>query len=1187
SKTALLDAVDKDAETQATSLRHAKTFLHQANGALQVVDIDGLPMMTETIEDLLEKVESGQLALSADFARAIETGYHALLEYLEELLAGAPHQPVRLFPYYRALLELKGAERIHPADLFFPNLGIRPQLPMPEDIGDTDYLALRKRFERALLPFLKSAGPTAAPHAAVMRDVVGEVMNAQRNQQSRAFWWVMQGFSDVIANQQVENDVYIKQLFARINLQIRRLSEGSSSIAERLLRDALFFIARADNPSRNIQQIKAAYSLGGQVPSDYQKKRYGQIDLDALSKAKERLLQAKNIWNRIAGGDASAVAAFEIELQGLQAASERLGSETLSRLLKELAEMVRHAASASTSSLGLEFATSLLFIENALTNINRLPDDFAERAQALSARLKSIIGGENPQQSAEWLDDISRLALQRQTMTALAAEMQTNLQQVEKTLDEYFRDPSQRDGLERVGGVLHQLEGAFAILDQGDAIEAVRHTHAAVERFAASEAVPDVKEFQQVAQNVGALTFLIESLQRPGEQGRQQFVFDQASGVFQVKLVERLTASEAMPTIELEGGAAAIAAPKTTRESEPDPLPTVEDELARHQQQSAELAASLSIEPDNPELQAQLRESLEQIRRDATLIDNPEANDIAQAAIRMLEQPDFVPSQDALANVIAAAPAPTAPEPAAAAAPQPDSDEAIDAELLEIFLGEAEEVLACVRETVPQSRNEPYNQDHLTTLRRSFHTLKGSSRMVGLNSFGEAGWSIEQVLNLRLSETRAGDADLYGLLDKAADLLADWVEDLKTRGQSSHTPDALCRAAERVKAGGAFVYEEEAPLAVAEVVTAEVEPYLLDTEPVPSVTEFVSEEVAVALPDLAMEDDAEEEIAELPVVEAVPLFDNDFVSLDIPEEFGVEPVQPVDEQPVVAEVIEFPTAEPTPRKTDDSVKQIGSLQISLPLYNIYIAETDDLVRILSQDIAEWRHEPEREVNIKVVHASHSLAGSSATVGFTPLQEVAHALEMVLQSVARRPVLLVMEDFDALEHAIERIRFMLQMFALGEMPDSEPQQVEILESLVRDLEIRTTFDANAIAAAYSEPVEVPAAIPPADVVEVADIVEAAEESIEQPLIQIAPAITMEEEIEIAETTPETVEEPQEPVMESPAEPAAEQAPVRLDVQAETPEPAAVTTAINDDLDADLMPVFLEEGRDMFPQIAECL
>ena len=60
-----------------------------------------------------------------------------------------------------------------------------------------------------------------------------------------------------------------------------------------------------------------------------------------------------------------------------------------------------------------------------------------------------------------------------------------------------------------------------------------------------------------------------------------------------------------------------------------------------------------------------------------------------------------------------------------------------------------------------------------------------------------------------------------------------------------------------------------------------------------------------------------------------------------------------------AEVIAFPGMQEI--RHDDSAKQIGDLVVSLPLYNIYLAETDQLVRHLSQDFAEWRHEPERPV----------------------------------------------------------------------------------------------------------------------------------------------------------------------------------------------------------------------------------
>src|SRR5690606_28014705 len=93
SKVALGEALTQDAETQSTTLRHAKTYLHQAHGALQIVDVDGVAIITETVEDLFDRFESGQLSLTDDSVHAIAHAYQALLEYLEELLAGMPHQP--------------------------------------------------------------------------------------------------------------------------------------------------------------------------------------------------------------------------------------------------------------------------------------------------------------------------------------------------------------------------------------------------------------------------------------------------------------------------------------------------------------------------------------------------------------------------------------------------------------------------------------------------------------------------------------------------------------------------------------------------------------------------------------------------------------------------------------------------------------------------------------------------------------------------------------------------------------------------------------------------------------------------------------------------------------------------------------------------------------------------------------
>jgi hypothetical protein len=99
----------------------------------------------------------------------------------------------------------------------------------------------------------------------------------------------------------------------------------------------------------------------------------------------------------------------------------------------ELSGIARHVAhSADGSKLALELATSLLFVENALDQITRLPAHFSERADEITARLLSVVSGDEPQSQAAWMGEISREAQQRQTMTVLVSEIQTSLRQVEK-----------------------------------------------------------------------------------------------------------------------------------------------------------------------------------------------------------------------------------------------------------------------------------------------------------------------------------------------------------------------------------------------------------------------------------------------------------------------------------------------------------------------------------------------------------------------------------------------------------------------------------------------------------------------------------------------------------------------------------------------------------------------------------
>jgi chemosensory pili system protein ChpA (sensor histidine kinase/response regulator) len=133
-------------------------------------------------------------------------------------------------------------------------------------------------------------------------------------------------------------------------------------------------------------------------------------------------------------------------------------------------------------------------------------------------------------------------------------------------------------------------------------------------------------------------------------------------------------------------------------------------------------------------------------------------------------------SADATATPAATtAPAP-APLPAAPAVPQPAG---ADREMLEVFLEEANEVLSAMEPNIHAARAHPGNNDALINVRRAFHTLKGSSRIVGLTAFGECAWELEQVMNQWLAQTLAPTPELLAVADDARTLLAEWAHALQ------------------------------------------------------------------------------------------------------------------------------------------------------------------------------------------------------------------------------------------------------------------------------------------------------------------------------------------------------------------------------------------------------------------------
>ncbi|SDZ16242.1 hybrid sensor histidine kinase/response regulator [Pseudomonas salomonii] len=163
---------------------------------------------------------------------------------------------------------------------------------------------------------------------------------------------------------------------------------------------------------------------------------------------------------------------------------------------------------------------------------------------------------------------------------------------------------------------------------------------------------------------------------------------------------------------------------------------------------------------------------------------------------------DSTPSQsqfDALASPITRLNPPALHRPGSLL-PPPADEEPIDDELREVFLEETDEVLDVLHRHLPNSADKTAQGE----MRRAFHTLKGSGRMVRALVLAELAWAVENLLNRVLERSVALDPDVQHVLDEAVALLPELIADFATDDQHQRDEvDALAARAHALASGSA------------------------------------------------------------------------------------------------------------------------------------------------------------------------------------------------------------------------------------------------------------------------------------------------------------------------------------------------------------------------------------------------
>ncbi len=904
-----------EASRDATQISLARNHLRQARGALAIVGLAGVTQFAEALEALLAGFEEGAIEALPSATTAASKGLSALRHYLDDLVDGRPDQTLRLLPAYRELAQARALPGAQPTELFFPDLSLRPPArenePTPLGVAamKARIKVARHDFQRGLLKFLKQ-NPAGV---AAMRDAVAMIERAQSQPVARSFWWAAMAFFDAMAAGGVEIDVNVKKLCGRIEAQIRKLLGGPGKVADRLMRDVLYYVARAPRGADHLECVRAAYRLDGLIP------QVGEtLDITPLKPVlrtgRDLLASAKEHWNRYCAGTTAALAQFHDSVAQLAARVKDLNHSEIAKLAAAIlgtAQTLQAAPRRQNEAAALELATALLLLDGALENFPEIGPEFAHQADIVVGRLAAMLRGEELSALAlPQLDEMSRKAQERLLMHQVAKEILASLAVVEQTLDAFFRDPALRADLPQLARPLSQIVGALTVLGQDRAVEVLRECEARIAAFRDELYVPEQADFEEVAAKLSGLGFFVEKLQ-----------FGPAD-------------------IDAIFNPVPLAAPAE------EAIPSLEQQVSRALTQTQILAARLSAAPqeDQVGLREELKQNLEALREDAHLIADRQLAEQASAAIQAIDSeqaPTLI--EAALEKGTAALAAPSAETTRLAQA----SGAELDAELLAIFLEEAREVLATIATSLPQLVAHPHDRETLTTVRRSFHTLKGSGRMVGLAALGEVAWAVEQTLNKWLQQEQIATPPLLAMLESGHTLFKDWVAQLEAGGDAGYDAVELVSQCEGLRR------EEEAIPEPASVKPLAEAP----------------EEVEAAVPAEQVEPDADELTA----------------ADQLPELDFVEQAQPATEP--AAELSEEPQTSPAESPQPESVR-VGELEIARTLYELYLAEAQGHVAGLQEGL-----ERGEEIDHELLRRAHTLAGISATTGLQAVQGVAHALEL--------------------------------------------------------------------------------------------------------------------------------------------------------------------------------------------------
>ena len=743
-------ALEDFAEGEQERLQECIDQLHHVHGVLEMVQVYGGAMLADEMEKLALALASGHAKKVDNAAEALMLGMVQLPAYLEKIESGGADVPLALLPFMNDLRSAYDAPLVSETSLFAPKLDavIAAETVRPGSGNRELPQLIRQRrsfYHRGLLNVIRNQNADAG--LAQLRDVVDALNTAAGTARLRRLLDAGEALVLIQIEDEEPPSLAVKLLFGKLDRVFKQILDQGEEAAMldfpiELLKNVLYYVARSSSSNPSVTAVRQAADIANTFPES----SAAAGSLGPLGGPDREMFDA--VSDALAGDLRTVKDQLDLFMR-----SDRSQLERLTGLAQPIQRIGDTLGMVGRGDLRTRLKRRCDELRDAELSGESLPDDklmalasdllFVESSLAsLASGVELAVDAEEPMEGTV-TQSLSEGEMQLHFRAAVDEAM-VDLAKIKDAILQYLESPDQTGVLDDVTPKLHMVAGAMKVLELPEAARLLTELMPYIEQLARGErSAPGIAQRDALADVViGAECYMQAAIEPGDDRGRILTYADKA-------LVELGLADSAGSADAIEPATPPI---EPVLESEPE----TDDESPAVEQQLDEISVEARV-PD-----------------DLTV-----AEDAASEPT-----PDEAPVSEAPAQVSA----------------EPVND-TVDSEILEIFGEEADEELEVIQSMYPRWREDLDDRDSLTRMRRSFHTLKGSGRLVGATNLGEFSWSIENLLNRVIDGTVEASPDLMQMLDDAIEVLPALVRESRDFGHPGTDVSALSARAFAIAAG--------------------------------------------------------------------------------------------------------------------------------------------------------------------------------------------------------------------------------------------------------------------------------------------------------------------------------------------------------------------------------------------------